>query len=156
MLKFPRMIIVSRVNKLPTPTVIRGECGVTGWYKPQRSMTLQEQGGGGKWLKAVARRSTPSPEVQRILEKIHGSLKQASEKGVCSEESSQLRHWREGSIHRSWVRMCAELLIVSTVVIMGRVSREQKSEVLGHATDVWEWEWELADFTGSLNLWWMR
>lgn len=54
-------------------------------------MTLQERGGGGKWLKAVARRSTPSPEVQRILEKMHGSLKQAAEQGVCSEESSQLR-----------------------------------------------------------------
>lgn len=48
--------------------------------------------------------------------------------------------------------MCAELLIESTVVIMGRVSKEQKSEVLGHETDVWEWEWGLADFTGSLNL----
>lgn len=46
-------------------------------------MTVQERWGG--WLKGVAR-STPSPEFQRILEKIYHSLKGAAEKGVCSEE----------------------------------------------------------------------
>lgn len=108
--------------------------------------------GREEWLKAVARRSTPSPEVfQRILEKMHCSLKQAAEEGVCSEESSQLRRWREGRLHRSWGTMGAGLLTESTVVIMGRVSREQRSEVWGHEADVWEWEWGLSDFTGSLT-----
>lgn len=91
----------SCVNEIPTLTVMRRGYGVTGWYKPQRSMTLQEQGGWGKRLKAVARRSTPSPEVQQILEKMYGSLKQAAERGVCSEESSPLRRCREGSLGRS-------------------------------------------------------
>lgn len=61
-------------------------------------MTLQER--WGRWLKGVAR-STPSPEFQRILEKIHCSLKGAAEKGVCSEDSSLSKHRDEGSIPSS-------------------------------------------------------
>lgn len=36
--------------------------------------------------------------------------------------------------------MGARLLTESAMVKMGKVSREQKSEVLGHETEVREWE----------------
>lgn len=40
-------------------TSVRGQDGVTGWYEPQRGMTLQGQ--GGKWLKGIASSSGRAP-----------------------------------------------------------------------------------------------
>lgn len=109
-------------------------------------------GWGAEWLKGVARRSAPSPEAQWRKYLAHW-------RGLRRRECPQRTALRPSPAVKGAFRVVegGGCPLRAPVDIMGRVSRGRMSEVLGHERDVWEREWGLSDFTGSLNFWqWPR